>query len=143
GHPERAEARLARQRPGRFQQGGAHGIPAAAAAAVLGLLGPGRRLWTICLHPAAGVRTVRLWRTPVRPRFRSLAVRLGYLLRSAVRAALRHSHSTSDTYPDPALRLLRPPLAPPSFPRSRHLYQRGCSLLWRRATLGMAQCCNR
>src|SRR5262249_32593155 len=96
----------------RLHRGGADVYTSAAPASVLWLLGPGRRLWTICLHPAAGVRTVRLWRTPVRPRVRPLAVRLGHLLRSPLRAALRHSRSTSDTYPGPAVRILRPPLAP-------------------------------
>ena len=88
-HPERQRSRLALQRPGRLHQDGADGV--ADAAAVRPVLDPGRGLWAIRPHPAAGIGALRLWRAPVRPRIRSLAVRLRLLHRGAGRAPVRYS----------------------------------------------------
>ncbi|HZD28466.1 MAG TPA: POTRA domain-containing protein [Xanthobacteraceae bacterium] len=111
-HAERARPCLTRQRPGRFQQDGADGVTAAGAAAVAGSLLARRHLWPIRHDAAPGVRVVRLWRTTIRPRFRSVAIHSGQLPLGALRAALRYSHSTSGTYPDAAIRLLRQGLPP-------------------------------
>jgi len=64
-------------RPGRFHQDGADGV--AVAAAVRPILRPGRVYGQYALTPLLVSETLRLWRAPVRPRFRILAVRVRLL----------------------------------------------------------------